>query len=86
MTLFEVIIHLILWPFNAAVYTYGVLALMTGVEPSIDVVLGAGVGAFLLGLALAARRGGAPAPNSTTGRSFDHSPRSHRRSAGGIGS
>jgi hypothetical protein len=76
MTLFEVIVHLVLWPFNAAVYTYGVLALMTGSEPRISVVAGAGVIALLLGLALALRPEVAAAVKSPTGRIHQSSHKS----------
>jgi hypothetical protein len=56
VTLFEVIVHLILWPFNAAVYTYSVLAVVTGSEPPINLVIAAGVIVLLLGSALTLRR------------------------------
>lgn len=57
MTPLELIIHLILWPFNAAVYTYNVLALATGAEPPINFMVAAGAVALLLSLTLILRRG-----------------------------
>jgi hypothetical protein len=57
MTLFEVVVHLILWPFNAAVYTYNVLALATGSLPSLSVVVVVGAIALLVSSALTVRRG-----------------------------
>jgi hypothetical protein len=55
MSLFEIIIHLILWPFNTALYTYNTLAFVIGSEPPFNVVGGASLVALLLGLVLAWR-------------------------------
>ena len=56
MSAFEMVIHLVLWPFNAAIYTYNVLALATGSEPSTNFIVAAGVMTLLLSFALTLRR------------------------------
>jgi len=56
MTLFEVIVHLILWPFNAAVYKYNVLALATRSQPPISAVMVVGAIGLLVSYALTLRR------------------------------
>jgi hypothetical protein len=47
----ERMIHLILWPFNAAVYAYSIVALATGSAPQIDWRVTAGVFAFVVAIA-----------------------------------